>query len=484
MRFLRARFARKAGLDAGLAVGLRTRLSPKRNTDLYASVPSSVSAASRPVKVLLVDDSLVVRSVLKRIVNRACGLELGAAVSSAARALAYLTSERVDVIILDIEMPDMNGLEALPLLLASSDGARILILSSNAESGGRTAIRALSMGASDILAKPGKAAISGRFGEILIERLRLLGSQRLTQQPGHSAAPSSGFACASVAKSARAMSSVKPVLAVSTASAVSASASTVSASASTVSASASAASASASAASASASAASASFAASSAAAAVKAALPLPDVKVTRDHSCNTDITCIGVAASTGGIAAFVAFLAHLDERVIAPILLTQHLPAAFISFYAQQIAANSKRKVAVVTDGMRLEKQAIYLAPGNAHLMVKKHGELYELRLDTRAVPNGCLPSADPMLSSLADVFGERAIGLILSGMGRDGAVGAERLKQSGAMILAQGSESCVVWGMPGAVVKSGTASLILSPEAMAGLVNRNTLARARRLPE
>lgn len=340
---------------------------------------------ARTVRVMLVDDSLVVRSILERIVDQQPGLKICASVASAHDALEYLAREPVDVVILDIEMPGMNGIDALPHILARAEKARVLILSSNCVEGGPAAIDALALGASDTLAKPGRGSFSGRFAQILTERIMTLGHQRDFPAPipvGERPAPARPAAFA----------------------------------------------------------------------------------------IDTDqpIECIAIAASTGGIPAFANFLANLDPRLDAPILLTQHLPDAFMEFYAKQIATMTARRVRVAEVGMAVERGCIYLAPGDAHLVVIANGRRREIALDRRVVDNGCCPSADPMLDSVADVYGRGGVAVILSGMGRDGVIGAARLKAAGGTIFAQAPESCVIWGMPGAVAKAGIAAATLNPDAIA----------------
>lgn len=340
--------------------------------------------STRTVRVMLVDDSLVVRSILERIVDQHPALKICASVASAHDALAYLACESVDVVILDIEMPGMNGIDALPHILERAAKARVLILSSNCVEGGPAAIEALSLGASDTLAKPGRGSFSGRFAEVLTERILTLGDQ-----------PPMPAAVRTVPR---------PV-----------------------------------------------------------AAPVA-VAIDTDQP----IDCIAVAASTGGIPAFANFLAHLDPRITAPILLTQHLPDAFMEFYAKQIATMTKRQVRVAEAGMAIERGHIYLAPGDAHLMIVANGRRREILLDRHPVDNGCCPSADPMLGAVADVYGKRGVAVILSGMGRDGVLGAARLKAAGGTIFAQAPESCVIWGMPGAVAKAGLAAATLNPDAIA----------------
>lgn len=340
--------------------------------------------SARTVRVMLVDDSLVVRSILERIVDQRAGLKICASVASAHDALDYLAREPVDVVVLDIEMPGMSGIDALPHILERAEKARVLILSSNCVEGGPAAIDALALGASDTLAKPGRGSFSGRFAEVLTDRIMTLGHQR--EFP------------ASVPVAAR-RTPVPAALAIDT-----------------------------------------------------------------DHR----IECIAVAASTGGIPAFANFLAHLDPRITAPILLTQHLPDAFMEFYAKQIATMTTRRVRVAEAGMPIERGHIYLAPGDAHLLVVAQGRRHAIALDRRVVDNGCCPSADPMLDAVADVYGKGGVAVILSGMGRDGVIGAARLKEAGGTVFAQAPESCVIWGMPGAVAKAGIAAATLNPDAIA----------------
>lgn len=353
--------------------------------------------AGRKVRVMLVDDSLVVRSILERIVDQRDGLEVCASVASAHDALGVLAREPVDVVVLDIEMPGMNGIDALPHILESAANARVLILSSNCVEGGPAAIEALALGASDTLAKPGRGSFSGRFAEVLTDRIVTLGQRR--EMP----------AVARVA--------------------------------------------------------------------FRPPVPPAPVAIVSEQV----LECIAVAASTGGIPAFTNFITHLDPRVTAPILLTQHLPDAFMEFYAKQIAMMTRRRVCVAEAGMKVEADHIYLAPGDAHLTVVAVGRHREIALDRRPVDNGCCPSADPMFATVADAYGPAAVAVVLSGMGRDGVLGAEQLKRAGGTIFAQAPESCVIWGMPGAVAKAGLAAATLNPDAIALMLGSYHARRSRR---
>lgn len=343
---------------------------------------------ARPIRLLIVDDSAVARAVFTRMVGTRPEFEIAACVSSADAALAFLRNARVDIILLDIEMPGMDGLTALPSLLEASHGARVLIVSSSAEEGAVATIRALTLGAADTLAKPGSAAFGGRFAAILAEKLIRLGHAQ-------DAAPAERE---------------KP-----------------------------------------------------------GALPPLSLRPAAEGR----VACVAIGASTGGLHALSDFLRALPPGFGAPILITQHLPPSFMSFFAAQIEEMAGRRTDVARDGMRLMRGQILVAPGDGHLGVELVGGTPRVRITDERVESGCMPSVDPMLAAVAETFGTGAVGVVLSGMGRDGLRGAERLAGLGGDVIVQTRETSVVWGMPGAVACAGLASAILPPGQMADLIAR-----------
>jgi two-component system chemotaxis response regulator CheB len=178
--------------------------------------------------------------------------------------------------------------------------------------------------------------------------------------------------------------------------------------------------------------------------------------------------CVAIGASTGGLHASVEFLRALPSRIGTPILITQHLPAVFMSFFARQLEAASGRAACVATDGRPLVDDMIHVAPGDAHLCVARERREMRVRLDRKAAPSGCLPSVDPMLASIADVYGSTGVGVMLSGMGRDGLIGSRRLVERGGAMLAQDQLSSAVWGMPRVVAEEGLACAVLPPSDLA----------------
>jgi len=331
---------------------------------------------------MIVDDSAVARAVLSRMIACHEDFEIVATACNAGEALDALKVVHPDVILLDVEMPGASGLEALPEIIRMGKGARVLIVSSMAEGGAETTVRALALGAADTLPKPGMGNFAGRFGQVLAERLRRIG--RAAREPTP---------------------------------------------------------------------------------AVRAAA---DVPIRLREMADGPLGCVALAASTGGLHALFAFLQPLPKRIGAPILVTQHLPVLFMPHFARQLAGVSGRKARVVGDGEAVEDDVIHVAPGDAHLCVARSGDGVRVRLDTRRAPSGCLPSADPMLASVGEAYGAGGIGVMLSGMGRDGLSGSRRLVEQGGAMLAQDRHSAAIWGMPRGVAEAGLAAAVLPPAELA----------------
>ncbi len=351
--------------------------------------PSEPATALAPGRVLIVDDSVVARSVLSRMIEGTRRFRVAAALSEARAALDYLARETVDIILLDIAMPGIDGLTALPDVVAAGKGAKVLIVSSSADEGAATTLQALALGAADTLVKPGVGAFGGRFAEVLEERLA-----KLFDMPGDPVA-----ACATAA-SPRVTSA-------------------------------------------------------------GAAVQLDPFHI------------VAIGASTGGIHALSQLFRQIPASFQLPILVTQHLPPSFMRYFATQLAVLGSRPCDVATDRMRIRPGRIVIAPGEAHLKVVRTSEGAAIRLTTEWVRSGCMPSVDPMFDSIAEVFGARALGVVLSGMGRDGCDGAGRLVDAGAKVLVQDQATSVVWGMPGAVATAGRASAVLPPEEIGRLIGR-----------
>ena len=338
--------------------------------------------------VFIVDDSAVARLIVQRVIDDTDHFRVVGHAASAEEALETLSTVSADIVILDIEMPGMDGIEAIPHIIRVSGNAPILIVSSHCRENAESSIRAMAMGASDVVLKPDSPALNAQFTELLKEKMRRLTEGGAANNP--IAAPS------------------------------------------------------------------------------RDAVAEPPAASTRARQ---PIDCLAIGASTGGIHGLSTFFAALPNDLGMPILITQHLPADFIVYFAQQLQVISGREAIPARDGQRVRGGQVLIAPGNAHLTVKRAGGDARIALDRTAMPNGICPSVDAMLSSVAETYGAGGVGIVLTGMGRDGAIGARALADVGGEVMAQDRETSVIWGMPGSVARQGIASHIASPADLAAHV-------------
>jgi len=180
------------------------------------------------------------------------------------------------------------------------------------------------------------------------------------------------------------------------------------------------------------------------------------------------VACLAIGASTGGLHALSGFLRTLTPEFTAPILITQHLPPPFMPYFAAQLRDISGRPTSVAGDGARLVPGQMLVAPGEGHIRLARRGANIVVRIDPAPAASRCMPSVDPMFEAMAEIYGAEGVGVVLTGMGRDGTIGAEAMVSAGADILAQDMSTSVVWGMPGSVAQAGLASLVMPPEELA----------------
>jgi two-component system, chemotaxis family, protein-glutamate methylesterase/glutaminase len=354
---------------------------------------------ARPIRLMIVDDSIVARSVVQTILSPHPDFEIVGTAANADQALALLERDPVDVVLLDLQMPGRDGLTVLPEVIARGRGARVLIVSAYAGAGADECVRAMTLGAADTLEKPTAGAFGGSFRADLIDKIRRIGADR----PGP------------VVTTAR-----PPV----------------------------------------------------------AAAPPPAIPALQPHVPGR-IDCLAIGSSTGGLHALSALFAALPAGCDMPILITQHLPASFMPYFAAQMTEIAGRPAAVAREGVSLLPGQILVAPGDAHIGLRAVGGLPRIALTRGPAPSGCTPSVDPMLEAVADHFGERAFAVILSGMGRDGSLGARHILARGGEIAAQDRATSVVWGMPGSVATAGLAATIATPAGIAARIGERMSGRS-----
>ena len=192
-----------------------------------------------------------------------------------------------------------------------------------------------------------------------------------------------------------------------------------------------------------------------------------------DRGGPIDILLVG--SSTGGIHALAAFFEALPPRIGVPICVTQHLPGAFMPVFARQLSRFAGRPCHVAEQGHPLLADRIYIAPGDGHLEICATTQGLMAQLNHDRQPTGCMPSVDPMFASAAQACGERACAVVLTGMGRDGTAGAQRLAACGSAVMAQDEASSAVWGMPRSVFEAGLACRLAEPAALAKAVGQRT---------
>ena len=341
---------------------------------------------TRPIRVLIVDDSLIVRKLLTEALSTASDISVVGTAPDALVASESIAHFQPDVITLDIEMPKMDGLSFLRSLPASHTAA-VIVVSSLGQSGCSAAIQALEAGAVDVVAKPGGPFSVGDLRSVLPDKIR----------------------AAYRAKRPRRLSNISaPVRAACT----------------------------------------------------------PRVTA----GSGTGLPLIAIGASTGGTEAVRAVLADIPESC-PPILIVQHIPPVFSRAFADRLNSLCRIRVAEAVDGQKLEPGLALVAPGNFHMTV--HRANGTLHVSVQSGPRVCYqrPSVDVLFHSVAETVGANAVGVILTGMGNDGARGLLRMKQAGAMTIAQDENTSVIYGMPREAVRLEAVRQVAALPAIAGSI-------------
>lgn len=342
------------------------------------------------IKVLCIDDSALIRDLLREIINSHKDMEVVAVAQDPLVARDLIKQHNPDVLTLDVEMPRMTGLEFLERLMRLRP-MPVLMVSSLTSAGSEVTLRALELGAIDFVEKPALGIRAGmmEYSDLIAEKIR----------------------AAARARVARPRSSQPPA---------------------------------------------------------QIAAPL--------HS-SEKIVLIG--ASTGGTEAVRAVLEPLPENSPA-MLITQHMPGGFTRSFAERLNRLCRIAVKEAEHGERIIPGHAYIAPGDAHLKLGRSGSNYIVQLDNGPPVNRHRPSVDVLFESAAQAGGKNTVGVILTGMGRDGAAGLLALRQSGAPTIAQDEASCVVFGMPREAIAVGGAAEVLPLDGIAARIMTLTEASGR----
>ncbi len=345
--------------------------------------------ASRPTRVLIVDDSAIVRKLLGDALRREPDIEVvgGAADPFVARDMILL--HKPDLITLDIEMPRMDGLSFLRRLMEHHPVAAIVV-SSLTQTGSSASVEALRIGAIDVIAKPGGPASVGLVTEKLVQRIRALRAApplRLARSGVAAASPAAGATVRLHADAGRRARGL-----------------------------------------------------------------------------------IAIGASTGGTQALETVLTRLPAD-LPPIVVVQHMPAGFTKAFAARLDSVCAMHVVEASGGEVLERGTAYIAPGDYHLVVQQDGLKLRTRLSQGPPVHYQRPAVDVLFASVARLQGLAVVGLLLTGMGADGADGMVAMRRAGAITIAEAEESCVVFGMPKEAIARGGAVHVASLLQMPGLI-------------
>lgn len=342
------------------------------------------------IKVLVVDDSALIRQMLKRALSVDPAIEIVGSAKTGVEAVELAQELQPDVVTLDIEMPELTGLEALPHIIKQTP-ARVIMLSAVDDLD--TTYQALSQGATDFMVKPsaGFAISLAELTEDLLKKIKT----------AYRVSPDRRIVSRDLPEKPQAEQGESPE---------------------------------------------------------RRRLPIDRV--------------VAIAASTGGPPALETVFSGLTSTLQATYVIVQHLPAGFSSSLARRLARVTDIEVVEAKHGAILEQGMAYVAPHGVHLRLEATQPM-RLRLDGTPTRHGVRPAADPLMESVADICGPRSVGVVLTGMGADGASGLKCIRDAGGETIAQDEATSVVWGMPGAASRAGAAGHVVPLQAVSTEIRR-----------
>ncbi|MDX2095414.1 MAG: chemotaxis response regulator protein-glutamate methylesterase [Alphaproteobacteria bacterium] len=391
-----------------------------------------------PITILLVDDSEVVRFLFTKSLERDPDLRVIATATNGLEAIEMAKNYQPDIILLDIEMPLMDGLTALPKILAVAHRSKVFIISGDSRSNARAAIESLELGASEFILKPGATGALNpqEFNEELRVKIKaLIGPKERRAAPALPRPPANirtAKSPASAPKTAPSLKKMAPVTALRPPLAN-----------------------------------------------APARAETPAAPISLQPAKTTSVHALAIASSTGGPEALLRIFTDLNGQLQhIPIFITQHMPPVFTTALAEHITRHAGRLCREAVDGEKVAAGMIYLAPGGYHLLVRQTGQETTLALTQDPPVNSCRPSADPMFASISHAYGRNVLGLVLTGIGADGCQGARRIVENGGSVIAQDKASSVVYGMPRSVAEAGLCEAVVPLDRMADHLMRRCSLR------
>jgi two-component system, chemotaxis family, protein-glutamate methylesterase/glutaminase len=375
-----------------------------------AVTASQAIAVDRPIRVMVVDDAIIARRLLTRWIGAEPDMMVAACLRTGREAVEQVEESDPDVVVLDIDMPELDGISALPLLLKQKRDLVVIMASTLTRRSAEVSLRALSLGAADYVPKPEAtldATTSAAFHRELIEKIRTLGRRgRGLRGKWQPTAPPNRPAPATPRKSDSAPPQAETA------------------------------------------------------------------PITLRPFARALPQALLIGCSTGGPQALTTLIVQIRVQR-APILITQHMPPTFTTVLAEHLARISGRRVHEAEHGEAVIAGGIYLAPGGRHMRIVRGRDVLSIALGNDPPINFCKPSVDPLLASAAEVWGAGSLALVLTGMGSDGTRGAADIVSAGGSVIAQDEATSAVWGMPRSVAQAGLCSAILPLDQIAAKIDR-----------
>lgn len=366
------------------------------------------------VKILVVDDSITYRQILMTVIDRIADAECIGTAASGQIALRKANTLQPDLVLLDVVMPDMDGVETLRQIKQAHPDMEAIMISSFDMDNAKETLRSLEIGALDFIAKPKTASAEEGINELakyLQPLIHLVETKKYASLSRHAKAPAIKKTVAAPLSASAVSSTREPI-----------------------------------------------------------ALRTHDRRQKK-----IDLIAIGI--STGGPKALDYLVPRLNAALPCPVVIVQHMPPMFTESLAAKLDATTALKVAEAKGGEKLSSGHIYIAQGGKHLVIKeKLNDGFYLALNENPPVNNCRPAVDVLFRSVATTFKGRVLAVVMTGMGRDGTEGVKMLKRNDCHCIAQDEASSVVWGMPGSVVASGLANEVVPLEQLADKINQLAL--------
>ena len=355
-----------------------------------------------PIKIMLVDDSAVIRGLYRRMLASETDIEIVSDAGNGQQAINRLKGDPVHLIVLDIEMPVMDGLSAIPHLLKIQPDVMILMASTLTARNAEFSMQAMNAGAADYIEKPtssNELTTGVDFKTDLLRKIKTLGATA-QRKPSHAAGSVSRTPPPGTKPSEEKAGSGWKIA------------------------------------------------------------QSKDIKLRAAGITKPRVLAIG--SSTGGPQALAAVFEKLPATLGIPVVVVQHMPPTFTRILAERIQKLSNWKCHEAEDGEALRSDTVLIAPGGYHMVLAKDGANVVAKLNQDPAENFCRPAVDPLFRSIADIYGPAAMAVVLTGMGNDGRSGGQLIVDKGGTIYAQDEQSSIVWGMPGAVAIAGICSKVI----------------------